>query len=197
MIRFKVDLTGPGLPGVATHYFGGNPDSADLTNARDRVVAAWQAWDDVISNTIRWTLNPEAAVVDVATGDLTGVRSVVTATALGAQAGEMLPTLVQGLIKWNTGIFLGGRRLIGHTFLPGPTEANNPAGVGPRPDGPYAAAAAAGIAAMLGAPSPGLIIWHRPKRDPVTGVVTVPGTSSPVTSGAMVALWSVLRTRRS
>lgn len=197
MIRFKIEFTGPGMPGVATHYFGGNPDSADLTNARDRVVAAWQAWDDVMSNSTRWTLNPEAAVVDVATGDLTGVRSVVTATALGAQTGETLPTLVQGLIKWNTGIFIGGRRLIGHTFIPAPVEANNPAGVGPRPDGTYLTALAAGITAMLGAPSPGLVIWHRPKRDPVTNVVTVPGTSSPATAGAASLQWSVLRTRRS
>lgn len=198
MQRFRVALTGiGGLPGLATHYFGGAIGSVDTTNARARVVAAWTAWEDAMSSGVTWTLNTEVADVEASTGNTLSVVSVAAASGTGNLTGEILPTLVQGLVKWNTGAFFAGRRLIGHTFLPGPAEVDNPAGVSPTPGGTYPASAAAGIAAMLAAPSPGLIVWRRPVKDPVTGVITRVGTSSPVSSGVLVPRWSVLRSRRS
>lgn len=194
MLRFRVDWGGSGgLPGVATHYFGGAAHSADVTNAAARITAAYAALVSVVASGMTMRLESTVDVIDPATGLLTDSDVVASTTAVGTDTGQVLPTLIQGLVTWRTSAFFLGRRLIGHTYIAGNTETHNPPGSTPGPDGPYQTAVTNFVNAMLGTPSPGLVVWRRPKLTAPTHA----GTSSPVTTGAMSPIWSVLRSRRS
>lgn len=193
LMRYRVNLDGiGGLPGLATHYFSGDPDGADLANARTKIINFWTAIEAGMSSGVTWTVQQDVAILTLATGDLEGIRTIATASGTGNETGEILPTHVQAVVRWRTSTVVNGRLLQGRTFIPGMVESNNPPGLSPRPSGTLPAAVTAAVAAMLAAGSPPLQVYQRdqPPSPPFEGAI------ASVTSGSLMPGWSVLRSRR-
>jgi hypothetical protein len=93
--------------------------------------------------------------------------------------------VIQGLHRWNTGVFVNGRLLRGRTFLPTPPEADNDADG--TPSSTYISAWPASAAAADSAhPLARHVVWSRTH-----------GIKSPVLgSGSVPNQWSYLKTRR-
>ena len=128
MLRVTTRWTGvQGTPYWSTHYFGGVTE-ADATAAAAAVVNFWQDCAQVIVNLLTPTIQPEVELVETATGQTSGVFTVPTDEAPPTASGTPLPWANQGLLRWRTGVFIGGREIRGRTFIPGPTEDNNTQG---------------------------------------------------------------------
>lgn len=98
-------------------------------DAANAVHAFWTDLVNVILNTATMVVDPTVYTLDVATGQPTSTHGTTVANVIGNKSSEVLPTATQGLLRWHTGVFLGGRELQGRTFIPAPTEADSLNGV--------------------------------------------------------------------
>lgn len=123
MLRVRTVTSGvAGVPWYTNWYFGTADTQGNADAAVAKVAAFWDAVDGLMDNACTMLTETEVAVVDPATGDLTGVFSTAGDTETGDSAATPLPYANQGMITWNTGIFLAGRRFRGRTFIPGLTS---------------------------------------------------------------------------
>lgn len=119
MLRVRVVFTSAigGSPFLATHYF----IHGDTQAAADAAVAAtgtfWGAVDAFMDSECSWATESEVAVLTTA-GVLEGILATTPATGTGAVGGSAVPKVANGLIRWITPAFIGGRRLRGRTFVP-------------------------------------------------------------------------------
>lgn len=122
MLRVRVQFTSVigGSPYLATHYFTGDDDQSGADAAVVAVGNFWGAVDAIMDSEVSWTTVPEVAVLDNA-GVLQGILATTPQSGVGAVTGGSLPLASQGLIRWITNGFVGGRRLRGRTFIPGLT----------------------------------------------------------------------------
>jgi len=185
MIRTTVTWVGtaPGLPFYSSHYFEGDTQGeADAAVAA--VVEFWQALSTLTTSAIDAVVSPEVEVVDPASGQVTGVFQTAGGTAEMTASGEPLPWTTQGLVRWRTGVFVGGREIRGRTFLPGPLEANNAVGV---PASSYFTLANTAIAGFLtdAAAAGGLVVYSRTH-----------GQAALVAAGNVWTQWATVRSRR-
>lgn len=182
MWRVRTDITGgPGGAELATHYFDvvGGLTAADANAA---VGAFWHTVRDLVHNAYTFSTESEVASVDIATGQVTGLTPVTAIVWAGTVSGQPLPPASQGLIRWRTGTFVGGREIRGRTFLPGPTEEHNLTGV---PNSDYITVANNAAAALIAASGTELMTYSRKNSD-----------AAPVVSGSCWNQWAVLRSRR-
>ena len=118
MIRIRPVMTGvPGTPWYTNMYFDLDADAAQVSV--DTVDAFWTALAGQINADVKWTVQGEVPQIDPATGNITNVVVVDSATGEGGFAANLLPRSAQGLITWRTGVFAGGREIRGRTFVPG------------------------------------------------------------------------------
>lgn len=130
MLRIKTVFqnTQGGAPYLSTMHFGGADMQADADDAVTAVGAFWGAVDAIIVNQVTWATDAEVLVVNPSTGAVTGVLTTTPQTGTGGSSAEALSRALQILVKWNTGTFVNGRRLIGHTYVPALTETANDIG---------------------------------------------------------------------
>lgn len=171
-----------GSPFYTNLYFTSNPGSDDPSDWVAAVAAFWDDLDLYISDTLSVVVEGEISVIDVATGQQTNAYSVAPATHDFSDSGDPLPTATQGLIRWQTSGFANGRRIRGHTFIPGMTETRNTGGI---PD-PAALAAMQAAADVLIADAPTELVVYSPTHHVYEPV----DTANPWTK------WAVLRSRR-
>jgi hypothetical protein len=173
------------LPGTT----GGS--TADATDILSRFRACWNGVAARIDDSLSIDFDPICIAVEATTGVLTGAfAGTDPLTVTGTQAGDALPRQTQGLVRLSTSTVVGGRRLRGRLFVPGPAEADNDsAGL---PTGTYTSGLTSGFADMLnaGATASVPVIWHRP-----TGGAG--GTHGAITGVSASPSWAVLRSRRS
>lgn len=186
MLRVRVVFGGlPGTPALATHYFSGGDTQTNADNAVSKVGTLWGAIDAQLTSGLNWATDADVAIMNTSDGNVTGVLATTPQTGTGASSSELLPQLVQGLIVWRTNQFSGGRRLIGHTFIPGQVETNNTAGTDPSPSSGLQSAVNAALTAYLTGGTAVPAVWSRKG-----------GVTSGITSATMRDFWSVLRSRR-
>lgn len=175
-------IGGNGGQQVTTMYFNpiGGLTAADAAAA---VGVFWSNCKAVISNGYTMTVDSEVASIDIATGEVTGVESVTGASHTGTVSGDLLPGATQGLLRWRTGIFIGGKEVRGRTFIPGPTEAHNSAG---RPDANYRGTVVGSANAMMALNNADFLIYSRKHHEAIA-----PPAWSCWTE------WAELRSRRS
>ena len=113
--------------------------------------------------------------------------TVVGSNRNGADAGEVLPTTLNGLIRWATGNVVAGRQLKGRTFVPAPVEAENT--TGGVVNAAYITGVGTAISALLGAANAELVIWSRPTPERL-------GSHGTVIGGTVWQQWAVQRGRR-
>ena len=120
MYRVRVQFTGPaGAPWLATHFFGqlGGTTQQAATAAGN----FWGAVDAQMDSAVSWSTLPEVMIVNETSGEIESVTATTPVTGTGAVSAVMLPRASQGLVRWSTGIFIGGRQIRGRTFIPGLT----------------------------------------------------------------------------
>lgn len=175
--------TGQGLPYYSTHYFGGTTEGE-----ADAAVAAvsefWQACSTITDTGLAPVIQPEVEVVDVASGQVTGVFITEPDQPDMTASGDTLPWATQGLIRWRTGVFEAGREIRGRTFLPGMMEANNVLGV---PASSWVTLANTAASTMLteSTGAGGLVVYSRTH-----------GQDALVSVGSAWNQWASVRSRR-
>lgn len=183
LFRVRVGWAGtlPGVPYLSTLWFGSGlyveQDAVDSTRAfLDSAKGLW-------STALTATVEPEVALIDEATGALTGVTSVTPPGAVtGENSNEPLPVSSQGLARFSTSTVAGGRILKGHMFIPAPTADLNDNGA---PTSSYVSVLAGKVADFIADVSSELRVYSRTHH-----------TSGLVTSGSAAPYWAVLRSRR-
>lgn len=172
-----------GTPYYSTMYFA---DTGSATSAQDAVNAVQTFWSSIaanISNLLSWEVLGDVPIIDDSDGSLDGSWAVTNAIGAGTNAGQLLPRQANGIVRWETGVVVGGRRLRGHTFVPGPTESLNDApGV---PVAGYAGALTINGNLLIGDAGNELRVWSRKN-----------GTSLPATFALGLSYWATQRSRR-
>ena len=160
MFRIRVAFTGiAGTPGVATHYFGGDATTAGQAGA-DGAAVLWNAVKPLLHPSLHWAIEPTAVDVDPVTGNATGVTAVVGASGIGGLIGQDLaPTGCQGVLRWHTGEYVGGREIHGHTFVPGLTIQSLLGGSGMNSS--HVTTLTAACASFIAAAGSDPVIWSR------------------------------------
>jgi hypothetical protein len=190
-VRFTLSSL-EGLPGLHTTYWNGassTPVQADATDVAARVRAFWNSLAGQMANAL--VIAPVAGVdiLDQTTGALVGgLNSGSLASVTGSGTGS-LPSATMLLLKYGTGVIVGGRRLQGRSFIGPVSTAVNTGG------NPTAASATALVTAAAfltsGATASQLVVWHRPSVAAPAG-----GSVAPVTIFGTAIEFAVLRSRR-
>jgi hypothetical protein len=176
--RIRTVWTGPpGAPFLSTHYFNSLLIVPQL--AAEAVDAFWNDCSSHIDDAAVWQIENDVAEIAQDTGDVISVASIGSLGGSGLAGGEQMPAATQGLVRWRTGQYVGGREIRGRTFIPAPTESHGSS----VPNTEYLqdiAGAAAGLVAM-----PEFVIWSKQN-----------GLAPGVTAASVWNQWAVLRSRR-
>jgi hypothetical protein len=181
LYRVRTAFSGvQGAPWLSTFYF----DAAGGTAQQAATAAGvfWGAVDAGISTSVSWATEAEVATVDDATGQITAITTTTPVTGTGGDSNSALPWVVQGLVSWRTGTFVGGREIRGRTYIPGFTEAQSAAGVPEAATRTFVNAAALALETSANAQ----LVTYSPTKN----------TSALVSSGSMQTYWAELRSRR-
>lgn len=147
--------------GIATKSVMYFADGSDLATCRERIWGSFNGFMDSIASGVSFSVDPEARVLNPATGVLLGLVSDATPrTASGTGAARPVADATQVLLRWFTGQVIGGRFVQGRTYIPG-LDANLLTG-GNLSSGAQADFAAGALAVIT--PSVGFGVWHRPKN---------------------------------
>lgn len=182
--RVTTELSGvQGAPYYSTFHFDplapGTSPSACLVATQ----AFWTGLDAFLAPTLIATTNREVAVIDVDTDTQVGMELATgsnTHTFHGS--GERLPWATQGLVRWRTSTFVGGRELRGRTFIPAFAETANAGGTVE----PTVTSAVDLVAADLVTDPDALFVVYSPTHHVI----------APPIFGSMWNQWAELRTRR-
>lgn len=182
MYRVRTVFTGvAGAPWYSNLYFDDQaPGGAEA--AVQAVADFWQAIYIRISALIDWTVEGDVTVISPGTGEITGIFPVASITSGGGAAGELLPLSSQGLIRFSTGAYVGGREIRGRMFVPGLTEADSGQGV---PTSDILTELNEAAEDLVNDPDSQLVVYSRKNF-----------IQSPVVSAGAAPYWAVLRSRR-
>jgi hypothetical protein len=183
LYRVRTALTGgAGGPQVNTLYFSSFPGrTAEAASAAAGVL--WSALRFVMSGEYSFATEADVYTMNDGTGEITGVTTTTVTTDVGEASGDPLPWMTQGLIRWNTGLYVGGRLVKGRVFIPGATEGLSTGGI---PDASYTNSVQAAIDALLADTTAELMVWSQKNTD-----------TYPVIGGSPGTMWSYLSSRRS
>lgn len=181
--RYRVDIAGlVGGPGLSTWHFDTTASGYTDQDAVDAVENFFLGAPSLTSNNITFTGQPVIDILDEASGQVTAQNGVSGWSVAGTRTDEELPPTTQGLVEWQTGIYVAGRQIRGKTFMPGITiDHNDPPGV---PGATYKSGLAANALSVITA-SVGFGIYSRKN-----------GQIALVTSLFIWNQWAVLRGRR-
>lgn len=185
VVRIEADIQGVGgAPGYTRLHFEVD-DPTEGSTSMDFAVndfhAFWQALDNGMYVGVTVLPRPEALIIDPATGQPTGVVPIDPVTITGASSDNPLPWATQALMRFRTGVYVGGREARGRCFVPGFTEATNDNGNVNNAGQTILAAAADALVGEVGAAQP---------------VVLSKGAAVPIASAAGWNRFAVLRSRR-
>jgi hypothetical protein len=182
MLRVRTVWTGPGgAPLVSTLFFNGTTEPI----AGYAVAAVAELFNNCaarISTAYSWSTESDVMSMDEDTGAIVDVFSVTPEDGGGTDSTDLLPFTTQGLIRFSTPTFYGGRRVKGRLFMPGATETQNTAGR-PSPGYLFDLSAAAATYAAHGDAEP--VVWSRAN-----------GHVAPISGTSVWTEWAELRSRR-
>lgn len=182
MYRVRTQITGgQGGPYLSTMYFnviGG----LTAANANAAIGAFWLAVKGKVASGMVMATEAEVATIDIGTGEVTGLTPVTPVSNTGTAAGDTLPPASQGLLRFRTGTFVGGREIRGRLFIPGACEVDSTSGV---PVAGYLTTLNSAASALIADANSELVIYSKAHRELGT-----------VLSGSAWSQWAVLRSRR-
>lgn len=182
MYRVRTVFIGvPGTPWYSNLFFD-DQDAGGLEGAHEAVVDFWANLSGVISSEVSWTVEGEVAAISPGTGEIENVFNVAPASRSGSATGQPLPWMSQGLVRWETGAYMGGRRLRGRTFIPGATEDDSVNGL---PTNDYVTDLLTAANYLLNTSPATPVVYSRKNL-----------IQSPVVSAGAASYWALLRSRR-
>ena len=185
ILRVRTLFTGvTGSPWLSTNYFVGAtpaPTQAEANAAVVKVGAFWTAMRPLTSSLVSFATDANVAVMEL-DGTLTGGFATTPVTGTGTSVADMLPIANQGLIRWLTNVFVGGRQVRGRTFVPGQTETSSGAGI---PTATWLGTVAPLAVTLAATGPPSLVVWSETHA-----------SAQAVASSSVWTQWAVLRSRR-
>lgn len=183
MFQTTVVITGlSGGPYYSSFTFQG-----ETQGVADAAIAAvedfWVAGRNYIKSGSLISCDGVSTIINSSTGQPTGLLQSTAWSTSGLDTGQPLPPATQGLVRWRTGVFVGGREIRGRTFLPGVTETYSTTG---QPDSAYTSAWATAAAALVADAGCELAVWSRAHQQVATVTASNVWTSN----------FAVLRSRR-
>ena len=160
--------------------------NAAVGTEQQAATAVHDFWDSIkaMSHSLtRFQVEPIVYTIDSATGLATSTAGVSTAQVSATDNGDPMPGMVNGVVRFHTGLFIAGRELTGKMWIPQPTEARNTSGA---PDSTYTSTIDAALPALEGSATHQLVIWSRKHFQ-----------FFDVSSGSVWQQWGSLRSRRS
>lgn len=191
--RSTFQVLGQSTPALITTYWdsAGGTGVALATEAQARVRAFFNSLAGTLASGSQWTPNLVVDEIEETTGALVNQYAATAPAAIVfSGSGDALPLFTQGLVRYGTASFLGGRRLQGRMFVPGFTETGSTG----NPAAPSSVVASAMATAM---PLLGTTIvtpmsqrvWHRPSA-------AAAGLSAPIITRQFAPTWAILKSRR-
>lgn len=120
LYRIRIGYSGTPVNGPSVSTFHFQSEVQEPQDAVDSLSGVFDAWKANMVSQLTIFAEPEVETIDPATGDLLGLTAVTTWTKTGSVgSASALPNAVMGLIRWRTGVFIGGKEVRGRTFLPG------------------------------------------------------------------------------
>ena len=113
-----------GSPFFWQFYFDAGGAGQSASEMTDWVAQLFFGFRDQFSSSLLITTDAYVDTIDPITGEIT-TQEAVTPGAAGGLATDLCPLMTQGLLRYRTNVFVGGRRLQGRTFLPTPPESAN------------------------------------------------------------------------
>lgn len=131
-----------------------------------------------------WTVQGDVALIDTVTDNILSVTALSPDSINGTKAGERLPSMLQMLMQYRTGVYRNGREVRGRAFLPGWAETDSDSG---KPN-------TALVSAMVGFAN----TWLKDGDGDTQQVIYSRGqaTAPAVTTINIWDEWAVLRSRR-
>lgn len=172
----------PGSPYLHTMYFRDTVGGVTAQDAVNDVAAMWGAIDLYCSTLMTWATEPEVAVINPANGEITGTQVTTSLGGTGGTSGDLIPFASQGLIRWRTGVYIGGREVRGRSFIPGLNEAASAVGV---PTTTFVGVVNTAVNTFLTSAVSAPTIWSKKN-----------GVEHVITSGSLWSQFAVLRSRR-
>lgn len=184
MFRVRTVFTGlQGSPYLSTFYFhDALPVGVTAQQAVTATGAFWNTVDAQLANTLSWSTEADVATVDQVTGDITASTGTTPVSGSGGAVGTNAPTAMQALMRWTTGVYVGGRQMRGRTFIPGLLTSSISG------NGPSAALVTAmntAAANLINDPTVENLVWSRKNA-----------RADLVTAGSAWTTLAVLRSRR-
>lgn len=208
LLRVRTVFTGfSGAPGMMTQYFRKDAPGfvqGDAQLAVDRIRDSFVSRHGQFPVAWRWTTQSQVDQLNDANGEVSNSWSVTTSTGTGTSSQTGYGPIASGaLVKWMSNSFVGGRHVIGKTYLV--PIGNNSLDL----DGTLSAGTAlelnAWATAMLNEGTTGLhlVVWSRPREARAAGPNNRPraltareGSSYVITAGAINDKACVLTSRR-
>lgn len=158
--EYRLIWTTPGGGGQTTLYTQPTGTAQAVTNSiRSWLVSLCAG----LSNQVTVTMGSEVRRLNVGTGQLEQVFGVTPGTPVpGNVASQPVADSSQVLMRWNTGHIVGGRRLVGRTFIPGLPVGSLTAGNLSGASAADFATKGQNLITTLSGSAP-LVVWHRPK----------------------------------
>lgn len=182
MLRVDTVMTGdPGAPYLSSMYFTGD-DQTEAGQAASAVRAFWAAIVSSMVAPLSIQVQPEVVSVDVATGEPIEIFSTTQDVLTATGSGDALPWATQGLVRWRTGFFIGGREVRGRTFIPALTEGHSTAG---RPTAALLTILNGAASGLIADANSQLLVYSKTHH-----------SSADVVTGSAWSEWAVLRSRR-
>lgn len=119
MLRVTARWAGfPGAPGYSNFFFaGGGGLISDAQQVADRVRSAFQEIYTYMANDTSVAIDPEVAIVDSDSGELTGYETIDPGSPVSASGGGNFAGPVGAVVNWTTNDVRFSRRIRGRTFL--------------------------------------------------------------------------------
>jgi len=185
MLRVRTYITGgQGGDQYNQFHFGGTT-SGEAVIAAARTGQLWATLGGFLNSSYVFNVSGDVELVDATTGNILEIFPATPVTVEAEDTGDALPWATQGLIRWRTGVYEGGREVRGRTFIPGWPETASTAG-DPTSAAVTAMFDAAGAFLTNSAGAGGLHVYSPTK-----------GLSRPVSTRSVWDKWAVLRSRRS
>lgn len=182
MYRLVTTVTGvAGSPYYMVGYFEAEPGQ------ENNIITAWHLFCVPASSALpvgaTATTSGLIDVVNPVSGDTVGVQQTTDYTTGGTYAGETVPRASQVLVRWRTGVYVGGREIRGRTNIP----LVEIGAIGPNGglDGAFLSVFNERAEDLVNDPASSFVIWSKKN-----------GRHEPVVLGSTWSQFSVLTSRR-
>jgi hypothetical protein len=184
MLRVRATWTGKqGTPYLSTFYFNtaSTETQTDANNANAAVGSFLTSLNSSLLLGLNWVTDSNVTVMSLS-GTQTGGFGVSPVAGGGTLSGDALPWSTQLLVRYTTGIYIGGRQIKGHLFLPGWSETQNTDGA---PVSTLKTTVQNAANTLVGVSSPRWAVWSKKTA-----------SISSITGASVSSQWAVLRSRR-